>query len=984
MHTSARCPVPRPVTTALLLGLLSACLAACTDVEDTSDVQWSDVPDGAFPSWDVGGGDAGTDPGEDRGAEPKEEVSPGSPDVRDVDDGGPADAEADGYSEECEPGETRPCGPCDLGTRTCDDDGAWPPDCATDACEPGDSKVSDCPEGEAMRCTTGCVWSACQEPPAECTVEDCEQLGAPDPCKEWSCVDDSCTQSAFEGSCDDGDPCTVGDFCQDGACQAGEPMDCSDLDDTCVEGQCVEGSCEAMPVSGPCDDGDPHTVDDTCDDGVCVGQCEGSEPAGPCELWQSDDEGDCVLASKTGSCDDGDPCTTDDTCADGVCVGTPKDCDDGNPCTSDICEPDGSCGGDAEPDGTPCGDGKTCEAGQCVDGCSLKDCDDGNPCTSDDCAVEDGIAQCVNEPTDQGGACGQDSCGSWGSCDYEGSCAEQGTRSRTCTQQVCDAGQCVSEQTTETESCDRSTQGDSCGSTDCDGWGSCDGFASTCDESGERSRTCTEYTCSGGQCQSDSYTETDSCSRNTDGTSCGSNCGSWSSCGDFSSPCDETGQRTRTCTESVCSGGQCETSSFTETDSCSRDTTGSSCGSTECGEWSSCGGFDSPCDETGQRTRNCIEYSCSGGQCEAESYTESESCSRSTQGDSCGSSNCDGWSSCGGFDSPCDQTGQRSRSCTESVCSGGQCQTDSTTETEPCSRSTQGDSCGSSSCGGWSSCGGFDSPCDETGQRTRSCTESVCSGGQCQSDSYTETDACSRNTDGEACGSEDCSSWSGCAGYSSTCDETGRRVRTCTSFQCSNGSCHGDDEYEQDTCTRNTDGIYCDDDTNCTENDACSNGSCTGSEVTDPEAPANRGFPGKYLGSYDDCDSVDIYTVSTYGSRNWFHAPVSDESFCLLEPTVSFDNYAHESTDVRVCLYYSCDGGACEPLDCPSGTSNQHEPGVSDVLLNGCCLVTGSPSGSFTIEPNTPLTTDDSGELFLRVESQDSDMCTGVDLELEF
>jgi hypothetical protein len=97
--------------------------------------------------------------------------------------------------------------------------------------------------------------------------------------------------------------------------------------------------CEGKPNGTACDDDDFCTVDDFCDDGVCVGV--------PID------------------CDDGDPCTAD-SCdpATGGCVNAPIDCDDDNPCTIDYCTQDG-CHNDPAPVGTPCPGGECDESGIC-------------------------------------------------------------------------------------------------------------------------------------------------------------------------------------------------------------------------------------------------------------------------------------------------------------------------------------------------------------------------------------------------------------------------------------------------------------------------------------------------------------------------------------------------------------------------------------------------------------------------------------------
>jgi hypothetical protein len=83
----------------------------------------------------------------------------------------------------------------------------------------------------------------------------------------------TCQHSNNTDSCDDGHPCTVGDTCLNGSCQGGPPPNCGD-DNPCTDDSCgsVGGAfvCNHDPLTGPCDDSDPCTVGDMCDQGACV------------------------------------------------------------------------------------------------------------------------------------------------------------------------------------------------------------------------------------------------------------------------------------------------------------------------------------------------------------------------------------------------------------------------------------------------------------------------------------------------------------------------------------------------------------------------------------------------------------------------------------------------------------------------------------------------------------------------------------------
>ena len=129
--------------------------------------------------------------------------------------------------------------------------------------------------------------------------------------------------------CDDANSCTV-DACINGSCQ-NATIDCSSFDDQCNDGVCDPGTgnCVQNPVpknGDLCDDGVLCTVNDTCDNGTCSGS--------PVNCSSLNDQcymdacnpgtGNCFQdpAPKDGNpCDDGDSITVNDTCSDGVCMG---------------------------------------------------------------------------------------------------------------------------------------------------------------------------------------------------------------------------------------------------------------------------------------------------------------------------------------------------------------------------------------------------------------------------------------------------------------------------------------------------------------------------------------------------------------------------------------------------------------------------------------------------------------------------------------
>lgn len=155
-----------------------------------------------------------------------------------------------------------------------------------------------------------------------------------------------------------------------------EPPDCEDGNGCTVdEFDLASARCVHRAEPLPCTDFSACTAQDTCVEGVCLGQAQ--------------------------SCDDGNPCT-DDLCDPATgCVHEPTDaCDDGNPCTVDICGAT-ECLHEAAVDGTFCDDFELCTTadicfgGSCI-GVSIPDgtmCDDNEPCSKNE-ACHDG--ECID------------------------------------------------------------------------------------------------------------------------------------------------------------------------------------------------------------------------------------------------------------------------------------------------------------------------------------------------------------------------------------------------------------------------------------------------------------------------------------------------------------------------------------------------------------------------------------------------------------
>jgi hypothetical protein len=246
---------------------------------------------------------------------------------------------------------------------------------------------------------------------------------------------------------------------------------------------------------------------------------------------------------------------------------------------------------------------------------------------------------------------------------------------------TCSAGGCAAVTTTETESCNRNTDGTTCAATTCGGYGACS-YGSTCANDGTQQRTCQQFQCAAGTCQQSSFTESQSCSRNTNGSSCGTTeVGAWGPCS-YASTCANTGTRQRSVTTYTCSAGGCAAVTTTETESCSRNTNGTTCAATTCGGFGACS-YGSTCANDGTQQRTCQQFQCAAGTCQQSSFTESQSCSRNTNGTTCGTTVVGGYGSCV-LNNACDATGLQFRTITDFVCSGGGCAAVNTQQSQQC------------------------------------------------------------------------------------------------------------------------------------------------------------------------------------------------------------------------------------------------------------------------------------------------------------
>ena len=213
------------------------------------------------------------------------------------------------------------CTPCSTAA-DCDDQNA----CTFESCDGGVcsntliegcrpcTTVTDC--NDANACTIdSCNAGVCHNTAVTCTSDTCNTRT----CNGTA----SCTVTPNTGAaCDDGDACSYNDTCTSSGQCAGTAITCTS--DTCNTRTCNgTASCTVTPNTGAaCDDGNACSFNDTC---TSSGQCVGTSitcTSDQCNTLTCNGTASCTVTPLTGtSCDDGNPCTAADTCQNGTCVG---------------------------------------------------------------------------------------------------------------------------------------------------------------------------------------------------------------------------------------------------------------------------------------------------------------------------------------------------------------------------------------------------------------------------------------------------------------------------------------------------------------------------------------------------------------------------------------------------------------------------------------------------------------------------------------
>ena len=217
----------------------------------------------------------------------------------------------------------------------------WGEDSGLDVVTPDGSVADDSGGNDCGSCACGeicvegnCIFVACGA--KECGDDGCGgSCGEESPCQvanEWG----TCGGNLV---CDDGQwvdceaPTPGPEICdgKDNDCDGDIDEDgnyehlCNDDNDCTTEFCDGEDGCSYLVLNGPeCKDGDPCTVADHCEEGICVGQSVNCDDGNQCTKDTCDGLVGCAFAPVWGECDDGDPCTLGDHCTNMIeCVGDP-------------------------------------------------------------------------------------------------------------------------------------------------------------------------------------------------------------------------------------------------------------------------------------------------------------------------------------------------------------------------------------------------------------------------------------------------------------------------------------------------------------------------------------------------------------------------------------------------------------------------------------------------------------------------------------
>ncbi len=860
----------------------------------------------------------------------------------------------------------------DTGPLTCAVDTDCPAEtgaCLAATCDNGTCGLV--PLAAEVTCSTAGVCPA----PGHCSGSGaCQAEHAPcdddNPCSADQCLTTGCNHVLFPNATpcqSDALDCTS-EQCHDGVCTATMVANwclvggvCAKTADTAPNDPCQICSPSAsttawtLRTAGPCDDGDPCTVDTTCSDaGACVGASVDCDDANKCTGDVCLVSTGCVHLSNTVTCTDANPCTSDGHCADGACAfKATLDCDDANPCTVDSCAAGFGCfhapqEAPCVADADPCTD-DVCLSGACVAVASASVCKVGGTCvpaggnaSGNPCLVCKPQVSTVSWTALHNVAClDGDLCTVFDTC-VQGKCVGESTNcqdNNPCTSDACDPKQgCVFEPVSAP-----CTDGDACTVDDICFSGLCKGLALT-------ALDCTDNN----PCTTDTCLPISGCSHKPHNEPCddGDACTKADFCtagvcaaGKLVCPCEFNGDCDdgNACTIDTCVVGVgCQNVAKTNDSACSD---GDSCTSDDACAIGVCTGSAITCDDKNP----CTEDACASDVGCVHKPLQGKGCS---DGDACTSGDLCVEGTCMGTPKACDD----GLPCTLDGCNkmSGVCQHSDAAEQTPCP--SDGISCTLDRC--------VKGACDHSAIATSFCLiQGAClSGGamhpakQCwgcqpkasQSDwAVFPGQPCN---DGNACTEKAaCQGDGSCKGSATSCDDNNACtldacnpqapggipcVHTATTGPCSDGSdCTTNDSCAGETCKGTT--VACNDGDPCTDDGCQATGGCVFQDTLDGKGCDDDGLPC----TSDHCAGGECKHVP---SKGW----------CAISTTCYADGATVAGVPCLACdaakqptMWSAVTGAACDDGDPCTG---------SDTCTSGAC----AGDKSKACDDNNACTTD--------------------------
>jgi hypothetical protein len=194
----------------------------------------------------------------------------------------------------------------------------------------------------------------------------------------------------------------------------------------------------------------------------------------------------------------------------------------------------------------------------------------------------------------------------------------------------------------------------------------------------------------------------------------------------------------------------------------------------------------------------------------------------------------------------------------------------------------------------------------------------------------------------------------GDAPASETSDDTGAEDSELPQFDASSETTASDSAMPSDASDGGSDGKL----------------SCTGSQIEPNDSLASA----RLLTGIDDCDGSGSTFKGTVGGADvdfWTYKG-KDKFGCTVDPTVN-----NKSASVRVCVFAQCASGATEFKKCSKGTATKLPSG-----LDGCC--TDGPGEASLDYTCTLVGTDDSADVFMRVDSPGATTCLPYEVDYHF